>query len=62
MSPLFDTWYSKQRGGLAENMADLPTWCDVGTKINAKGDKPSTKCILIHIDSFVTTSGSHPWW
>jgi transposase len=37
--------------GLAENMADLPKSCDVGTKINAKGHKTSWIGYKIHIDS-----------
>ena len=37
--------------GLAENMADLPTRCDVGTKINAKGYKTSWIGYKLHIDS-----------
>ena len=37
--------------GLAENMADLPTRCDVGTKINAKGYKTSWTGYKMHIDS-----------
>jgi hypothetical protein len=37
--------------GLAENMADLPTRCDVGTKVNAKGYKTSWTGYKIHIDS-----------
>jgi len=36
---------------LAENIADLPTRCDVGTKINAKGYKTSWTGCKIHIDS-----------
>jgi len=36
---------------LAENMADLPTQCDVGTKINAKGYKTSWIGYKLHIDS-----------
>jgi hypothetical protein len=37
--------------GLTENMADLPTRCDVGTKINAKGYKTSWIGYKLHIDS-----------
>jgi hypothetical protein len=37
--------------GLAENMADLPTQCDVGTKINAKGYKTSWTGYKLHVDS-----------
>lgn len=37
--------------GLAENMADFPTWCDVGTKINAKGYKTNWTGYEMHIDS-----------
>ncbi len=36
---------------LVENMADLPTQCDVGTKINAKGYKTSWTGYKLHIDS-----------
>jgi hypothetical protein len=36
---------------LAENMADLPTRCDVGTKINAKGYKTCWTGYKLHIDS-----------
>ncbi|MFH1953053.1 MAG: transposase [Pseudomonadota bacterium] len=36
---------------LAENMADLPTQCDVGTKINAKGHKTSWIGSKLHLDS-----------
>jgi hypothetical protein len=36
---------------LAVNMADLPTWCDVGTKINAKGYKTSWIGYKLHMDS-----------
>jgi hypothetical protein len=36
---------------LAENMADLPTRCDVGAKINAKGYKTSWIGYKLHIDS-----------
>ena len=36
---------------LAENMADLPTRCDVGTKLNAKGYKTSWTGYKFHIDS-----------
>jgi len=36
---------------LAENMADLPTRCDVGTKINAKGHKTSWIGYKLHLDS-----------
>src|SRR4030065_62092 len=42
----------KQLGrGLAENVADLPTRCDVGTKLNAKGYKTSWTGYKLHIDS-----------
>ncbi|MFH1629051.1 MAG: hypothetical protein ABIE47_10045, partial [Pseudomonadota bacterium] len=37
--------------GLAENMADLPTRCDVGAKINAKGYKTSWTGYKMHLDS-----------
>ena len=37
--------------GLAENMADLPTRCDVGTKDNAKEYKKSWIGYKMHIDS-----------
>jgi len=36
---------------LAENTADLPTQCDVGTKINAKGHKTSWIGYKLHVDS-----------
>src|SRR3990170_2123739 len=36
---------------LAENMADLPTRCDVGAKVNAKGYKISWTGYKFHIDS-----------
>jgi hypothetical protein len=36
---------------LAENLADLPTRCDVGTKINAKGYKTSWTGYKFHVDS-----------
>ena len=36
---------------LAENVADLPTQCDVGAKINAKGHKTSWTGYKLHIDS-----------
>jgi hypothetical protein len=37
--------------GRAENVADLPTRCDVGTKLNAKGYKTSWTGYKLHIDS-----------
>lgn len=37
--------------GLAENLADLPTRCDVGTKRNSKGYKVSWSGYKLHIDS-----------
>ena len=36
---------------LAENVADLPTLCDVGTKIDAKGHKTSWIGYKLHLDS-----------
>jgi hypothetical protein len=36
---------------LQENLADLPTCCDVGTKINAKGYKTCWIGYKLHIDS-----------
>ena len=36
---------------LAENVADLPTQCNVGTKIDAKGHKTSWIGYKLHIDS-----------
>jgi hypothetical protein len=36
---------------LTQNMADLPTRCDVGTKINAKGYKTSWTGYKLHLDS-----------
>jgi hypothetical protein len=36
---------------LAENLADLPTRCDVGTKINAKGCKTSWTGYKLNVDS-----------
>jgi len=36
---------------LAENLDDLPTRCDVGTKINAKGHKTSWIGYKLHVDS-----------
>jgi hypothetical protein len=36
---------------LAENMADLPIRCDVGTKLNAKGYKTSWIGYKLHMDS-----------
>jgi hypothetical protein len=36
---------------LAQNVADLPTRCDVGTKINAKGYKTSWIGYKLHLDS-----------
>jgi len=36
---------------LAENLADLPTRCDVGTKVNAKGYKTSWIGYKLHVDS-----------
>lgn len=36
---------------LAENLADFPTRCDVGTKTNAKGYKTSWIGYKLHIDS-----------
>jgi hypothetical protein len=36
---------------LAQNVADLPTRCDVGTKINAKGYKTSWTGYKLHLDS-----------
>jgi Transposase DDE domain/Transposase domain (DUF772) len=36
---------------LAENLADLPTRCDVGTKMNAKGYKTSWTGYKLHVDS-----------
>ncbi|MDO8721547.1 MAG: transposase [Syntrophales bacterium] len=36
---------------LEDNVANLPTWCDVGTKIDAKGHKTSWIGYKLHIDS-----------
>lgn len=36
---------------LEENLADLPTRCDVGTKVNAKGYKTSWIGYKLHLDS-----------